>query len=500
MMTFPSMLKTLGFALVVAVSATAQVWAGEQPEASIVLDGSMDDWPAGVQATADGRWIHFRYDTSEPMSIQSGPVMTVLQIDLDSNKRTGLPSADGELGIDIEITMTTLDQRDPTRLGGGIEIAALGADHLHESLGHMNVGFSSLPTHASTSFELRIARDIDGPPWIEKMAGTSDGIRYRFIQRDVQYTQTSAGDVHTLALPVMIPGSERFDTVIPDKLANSLRVVSWNVLWGSPSKKPDGFARTLKALDPDVILFQEWDNGYWTREDRMPERDYLDWLNTHLGGGTWSVSVGGERGVLIASRSRLSPFLPEKVKIVADHRAGISRDRVMRCASARVDTPLGEVGAVSLHLKSRGGLDSGEDKIRYAEASAVRDAILKAMSSKKPDFLVIAGDWNLVGGRKPLERVVGGLDFAGSDLRVIEPRRLGSGDAITWRDQRSRFAPGRLDYMLVADDGVAVLQAFILDTTLLTDASLRKAGLQRKDTDDSDHLPLVVDLRRTTQN
>jgi len=462
----------------------------------IVLDGDLREWPQGAAAVADDRWMYFRYDADEPLSIQSGPVMTVLQIDVDSDKSTGHVEAGSDLGIDLEISMTMLDTRDPSVLGGGIEISAFGANESHEALTHMDIGFASLPTHAARSFEIRLARELAGPGWLERMSKATTGIRFRYIHRDELFSTTWAGEATSIEMPPLTSGRERFEVKIPSKSADSLRVVSWNVLWGTPSKQPDGFARTLRTLNPDVILFQEWDKGYWTNEPRITEREYVTWLNTNLGDGPWSVMIGAERGVLIASRSGMSRFMPAKFSVKADRKAGIRRDREVRCASALVDTPLGSVGAVSMHLKSRGGLDSREDRIRFAEVGAVHDALKSTMASKKPDFLVIAGDWNLVGGRAPLEHAIDGIDFDGSDLFVVEPRRLGSGDAITWRDQRSTFAPGRLDYALVADDGIEVVRAFVLDTTLLDDASLRRAGLHQRDTDDSDHLPLVIDLRR----
>ena len=481
------------FSLVVGVHA-------QSPEQSnpevITLDGSLEEWPDGAAAVAGDRWMYFRHDVDEPLSLQSGPVMTVLQIDLDSDGSTGHKSAGSDLGVDLEISMTTLDPRDPSILGGGIEISAFGANDSHEALTHMNIGFSSLPTHASVSFEIRLARELVGPNWFEQMAATTKEIRFRFVHRDELFTTTWAGEVKSLAMPPLVSGPEQFDIKIPGKSADSVRIVSWNVLWGTPSKKPDGFARALRTLNPDVIMFQEWDKGYWTKEPRITVREYVTWLNTNLGDGPWSVTVGDERGVLIASRSQLAPFLPVKFSVKADRNAGIRSDREVRCASALVETPLGSVGAVSIHLKSRGGLDSREDRIRFAEAGVVHDALKSVLATKRPDFLVIAGDWNLVGGRAPLEHAIDGIDFDGSDLKVVEPRRLGSGDAITWREQRSPFAPGRLDYALVADAGVEIVQSFVLDTSLFTDASLRRAGLKRTDTDDSDHLPLVMDLRR----
>lgn len=472
--------------------------ASAQPqETGISFDGHLDDWNPGESAVATDRWAFFRYDAEKQSSIQNGPVMTVLQIDLDQDTATGFATPDGSMGVDLEVALTTLDRRDPTKLGGGIEINAYGANDSHEALSHANIGFSCLPTHASKSFELRVSREIQGPDWLESMASAASAFDYRFVHRDANYQSLWTGETRTLALPAKTPGKQVYDAEIPARTEGVLRVVSWNVLWGTPSKTPDGFARVLNAIEPDVILFQEWDHGYWTDKPRMPEREYTDWLNKHLE-GSWSIKLGADRGVLVASRSSIMPFLPEQIQVAANPGAGISRARNVRCASGRVMTPLGEVGAVSVHFKSQGGLDSREDRIRQAEVERVHEAIKNALGENMPEFLIIAGDWNLVGGRGPLEYAVSGIDRSGSDLRIVEPRRLGINDVITWRDQRSSFAPGRLDYALIADDGVELVNSFILDTALLSDESLSKSRLLRKDTDGSDHLPMVFDLRRTS--
>ena len=84
---------------------------------------------------------------------------------------------------------------------------------------------------------------------------------------------------------------------------------------------------------------------------------------------------------------------------------------------------------------------------------------------------------------------VGSLEMVVPDGRVVV---LGSGDP---------KADVRIDdYAVVGDSGVEVVRSFLLDTTLLNDAALRNAGLEQADTDDSDHLPIVIDLRRTSRD
>jgi len=66
---------------------------------------------------------------------------------------------------------------------------------------------------------------------------------------------------------------------------------------------------------------------------------------------------------------------------------------------------------------------------------------------------------------------------------------------ITWNDEKSRFSPGRLDWMLIDETKSKAVNAFVLDTRSLTDASLNLMKLQRDDSKASDHMPIVIDLK-----
>ena len=71
---------------------------------------------------------------------------------------------------------------------------------------------------------------------------------------------------------------------------------------------------------------------------------------------------------------------------------------------------------------------------------------------------------------------------------------LGDHSIYTWRSAKDRFSPSRLDFLSYSDSVVNIEEAFALDTSLLSDSVLKEAGLERKDTDSSDHLPIVLDI------
>ena len=58
------------------------------------------------------------------------------------------------------------------------------------------------------------------------------------------------------------------------------------------------------------------------------------------------------------------------------------------------------------------------------------------------------------------------------------------------------FSPGRLDWILYSDATLEVVNAFVLNTDKLSARALADAGLESEDTQASDHLPVVVDVRR----
>ena len=74
------------------------------------------------------------------------------------------------------------------------------------------------------------------------------------------------------------------------------------------------------------------------------------------------------------------------------------------------------------------------------------------------------------------------------------PRVTGDRSLHTWRDDRSLFTPGRLDWVVYADSALEARSAFVLETEGLSEAALERAGLGRDDSRVSDHMPVVVDL------
>ena len=129
------------------------------------------------------------------------------------------------------------------------------------------------------------------------------------------------------------------------------------------------------------------------------------------------------------------------------------------------------------------------------EARAIQAAVVN-LPEEKRQMVVLGGDINLVGARDPLDLMAERLDADGTDLTPAQAPTLGSSAFYTWCWEASPFAPGRLDWNLYSDSTLEVANAFAMDTTRLSNHSLEAYELERNDSRASDHLPLVVDVRK----
>jgi endonuclease/exonuclease/phosphatase family metal-dependent hydrolase len=133
-----------------------------------------------------------------------------------------------------------------------------------------------------------------------------------------------------------------------------------------------------------------------------------------------------------------------------------------------------------------------------AEVGALRPAIARAVRTHDVDGVIVAGDFNLVGSRAPLDLMRRRLDLDGSDLDIVEALTLDGGSKDTWRSPAGggAFPPGPLDWMLLSGSSVDVRHAFVFDTEAIGAAWLKRHGLRQDDSrHTSDHLPIVADLQ-----
>lgn len=444
--------------------------------AAPILDGDISEW-GDAAVLADEQYLYFRWTTGRAdFPPQAAPYTTAILLDVDDNASTGLVRAVGGavLGVDLEILLSPPGKE---RTQSGVRLTAVDSSGARTPIPHTQADFSFSPTYAANWFEGRLGRALPARP-IDAAAIVG-----------VYALQTPEGELlgesdpfrHTLPPRA----AARSTQSIPARPSDAVRVVSFNVLKTGPTSRPELFQRILRALAPDIVLLQEWDEP----------GSIEPWFNTMLPeSGPWSVR-SGEGGVAIASRHALAGAGPDAV-VIAPEGPEARAYRPVRVVTALAQTPIGGVLLASVHLKCCGTAGGVEDRTRLAEARAVNAAVHKGIDDDRVAHVVIAGDFNLVGSRPPLDLARAGLDADGTDLLIADARVLGDFAYYTWSDAASDFSPGRLDFMAFSDASATMATAFVLDTARLGPAALAAAGLRADDSAAaSDHLPVVVDLR-----
>lgn len=450
------------------------------PSMTIVLDSSIEDWPASQVAVADEYFLYLRFSPGGPISLQSNDESVVVSLDLDAKLSTGMVS--GEMGVDMEITFSP--SRDDGRPGNGTVVSVVSPDGERIRLAPALMDISVSPSHASEWFEMRIARRLASQNLLPVEGLLSQGrLTGRLSMYDAAGRRVAEAPMFAATLPPAAPREKRVRATVPPKPLGTVRVVSHNVLNGSPLQKPDPFARMLRALDPDIVLVQEW---YDTPADEMAA-----WFNEHLAiSGRWRAVTSEGRGVAVISRLDIAPIGPPALLVqVRD------REQTVRVTPALVESPIGPIALASIHLKCCGSIGSPEDQQRVIEARAIASMIEEQTRDIGPHVRLIMGDFNLVGSKEPLYALARGFDADGSNATVAEPFVMGDSAMYTWTDPTSRFLPSRLDYAVYSDSSAVVARSFVLDPARLNAESLEALNITELDAMASDHRPIVLDLR-----
>jgi hypothetical protein len=420
----------------------------------VSIDGDFSDWdhehlvaidPAGdaegafdvtrVWLQTHGTIVFLRFDTGRVLNIQSGPREEgTLRFRFTREK-------DGRAA--------ELDIR-------GRSVRLIEASGGSTDLGWYAAGYRSAPTYANSEFELRIDLSVIG-------AGPGDRIKLSISGSDeldepVRFELTEAQQTTTDADPTLdrAPGTV-------------LRIASLNT-WRNGMVDPERAAPLLRLLSgaaPDVIMLQE--------EYNTSNADVKAAIESRFEGEWNTVKV---RDNVISSRMplvQLTSLDDSYVAAVANH------------------DDLGEILLICVHKKCCGAIGTEEDTRRINQTRAIIQTIDLARARFGDDIpVVLAGDWNLVGSRSPLDMLTSPV---GPDLRHIDARHLTTRDVYTWFAPNSAFAPGMLDLAAV-DSESARSQAFLVDTRKMPPALLEGSGMRPEDSDASDHLLLVIDLVR----
>lgn len=449
------------------------------------VDGHLEDWAAAPPAWTDppddgaridiGRvWVRsdsarltLRFEIAPEINLQNGNGITLI-VDGDGDPSTGRAVQ----GLGAELSWT-FGQRGGTIWRGGRA----------KSAGQADIGLLQAPTVSSREFEVSLARRatdgtvlIPGP--VVSLALVDEGSAAGDRVPDEGSIAIEVSDAPPPPpLPVSLERHNRDD----------VRVLTWNVLFDGLFKRPAPFIRVLRAVDPDVICFQE----IWSHT----AQDAADQVSLALPGATW---YGGNTndGLII---SRYPVVEAQAIDDAGNYWA------LVDLPDDRYETDL---SVVSAHPPC-----CEKEKERQDELDGIAAWLRELVTPGGRDLphgtpIVVAGDMNLVGGARQVRTLVAGeivdevafgpshpADWDGTPLADAEPRHAGGRDTYTWRDARGSFAPGRLDYIIYSDSVSKLGNTFVLATEALDAATLERYGLRRGDTlDASDHLPVVADL------
>ena len=172
-----------------------------------------------------------------------------------------------------------------------------------------------------------------------------------------------------------------------------------------------------------------------------------------------------------------------------------------RYAAAYIELAENRLFIINVHLKAMGYIDSREDRLRVRQVNdilAAIDEIYKGKYNKddapdKRPAIVMLGDFNLVGSRKPLDMLIDKKDYSLKDWLI--PNLIGE-SIVTWRGgPRSSFSPGKLDYIVYSTGTLIPKNGFLTNSELLNRTERRQLKLDAADSKISDHLLITVDFK-----
>ena len=423
------------------------LFAGETK--MIRLDGEFADWqdddhvasdPVGdatgafdlsrISARVCGSQVFLRFDTQQRLNMQSG--------DEDDGTLRLLFSLEGDRQLEIDFRQRS---------------ALLRTRETASTMMWNDLSFACLPTYAAKDFELRLDLKACG-------VKPNDQVRMQIEGSDA------------LSEPIVFrigrdetPLKQRKNL---ESATGSFRVASLNTLKNGsadPQRAPM-IKQLFDFADADIYCFNEAfdENTFLTTYQAVVPKAIADATNVH-----WSASCG------IVSRFPLTPL------------AFQSRE-----AGALIHLPDDHgLVIVSAHFECCGFAGSREDQKRIREVNALLQDVRRIrggdFGQKAADSgIIILGDFNLVGSRKPLDLI---NESGMTDVLLTCPV---DGSAMTWRGiiPSETFWPGRLDYVTVDMSRLRPSGGFIMNSKQLAQWDAKLA----EDVPASDHSMLVIDV------
>jgi endonuclease/exonuclease/phosphatase family metal-dependent hydrolase len=432
--------------------------------AGIIVDGDFQDWPVdarelidpigdppnvgpdfkSLRITNDAYNLYLQVEFTSPVNARY--IDLKLELDADNNPATGV-SSNGR-GMDF---IWDFDQnRGTSTLTSRYEI------------GRGNLIQRIAPDASATTHEIAVS--LEALP----AAINRKPIHITLIEENSQDRIPDSG----LELSYIVQGPLTVQELPIDhrKDPRTIRIISWNVYRDAVFKSGniEAMRRILVALQPDIILFQEIYDASTSAVLEFVQ------MNLQTAAGTyWEAARMND--CITVSRYPITGNWPSDGNIVSRHSTAnrIGSDLLIANAHLPCCTN-GESGRVSESIK-----------ILNVMENRLNDSV------DAPQAVIIGGDLNS-GGIAP-ELLLLSNDLL--PLEMASPRHLYWHDQYTWGSGGSYWGSSRLDFLLFDKETIFRDKAFILDTDTLPPEALQAMELEETDTDISDHLPLVFDIR-----
>jgi len=448
---------------------------------SIYLDGDLSEWSevafakedsqdkVGIEITemaltSDSDYVYFKVGLNTEINLQDNNNLDLL-IDLDNNPATGQPL----LGKGIDFIYEF-----------GRRCGSLNGQKVF----HNDVGLLSMPTVSSAEFELAFSIES-----LFNAMSISDSIVafFRLGTVNADYAPNPEElQAYALETESLFP---RPAYSIQKKEMGELRIVSYNVkrdmlFDGSASA---AYSRILKAIDSDIICFQEIYD--FNAQQLLARLENLGVINA---GETWYACKDGP-DLITVSRYPI-----------------LHHEEVDGNSFVQLDTGPAVLSLFNCHLPC---CDNDEGRVSEIDAmlAFLRNALegngFPTIPSESPYLFL--GDMNLVGSAGQLNSMINGnitsnfiygddvsLNYSNGLMNDLKAPSTALPGVFTWYNPDGSFPAGKLDYIIYTDRVMDATNAFVLDTRLMPADELLDNGFDTDDTSiASDHLPVVADFR-----
>lgn len=284
----------------------------------------------------------------------------------------------------------------------------------------------------------------------------------------------------------------------------AFRYVSWNVSRDNFISRQTEILSILRAANADVIMLDELPKDV--------DQQALETFAEQLDGKSWHVVVGQGGGIYqraaVISRQpshRIKAFdqlgyrNEDRQEWLDD--AGFERKSLefnlslgIPVAGAELEFTPFTLIVVGLDLQCCGNsAGAWQERRRRAETMTIRDTLDQSWTHQTA--VIVSGDFNNVQGMVPVETLAGAhLSDPSRHLKRALANRTDGQTDWTWDGRGTEFPSRPLDHVLYSS-ALTVLNALVLDTESLPDATLTAHGLTEKHSiQSSDHRPVVVDF------